>query len=483
MGQLHRGGGPGNSREEANGDGAHPRVGIGGALDERAQSVRRPEPRDGGERDDSCRGIGGGRGREDSRQRFRPVRHAEPHQRRPLNVGLDRGGGRFERTPRRLALQVGERLDGGHAHLPGRVGQQPSDRLGRGLEGQSSERLAGVVAGPGVGIPEPAQEIRAHPQVPDALAKRAHGGRARSVDGILGGGHQRLQGPRALEERQPLERRLADPLVRIGERAEERIEGGFEAKVGQDANRGAAHPRLGRPQRGEGQLLGLPSPERLDGPQRRERDAGVGIRQQRKQGGRRPGRAHPAERLASQRSHVGVGIGQAGHHLGLGHRMGDERQQGAPHAAAADLQQDLRVGFGPDAPERVRRRLHHLDRSVEEGRQGRHRRAVPQDRQDETEGGLLARLPVGKRAHDLTDGPGTARLVDRLLDLLAAAEVLGVALAQLAERQRGRPAPSLRSRGRPGPSAAPRRRDRRFVPGPGPPRPRTAARRAARPTA
>ncbi len=120
--------------------------------------------------------------------------------------------------------------------------------------------------------------------------------------------------------------------------------------------------------------------------------------------------------------------------------MCDSRGSNArAHAAAADLEQNLRVGLGPDAFERVRRRLDHLDRPVEQRRQCGCRRHVPKNRQDEAEGGLLARLPVRERAHELADRPGAARFRDRFFDPLAAPEVLGVPLAQFIERQGGHP--------------------------------------------
>ena len=106
----------------------------------------------------------------------------EADERRALDVAVGIGRPRVcQRGGGGVAVEVRQRLDRRDADLAGRIGEQADDRLGGRLERQLAQRLAGVVADPGVGIGEPLQQIGGHAQVAAALAQAAHRRRARPL--------------------------------------------------------------------------------------------------------------------------------------------------------------------------------------------------------------------------------------------------------------------------------------------------------------
>ena len=257
-------------REERDRRAPDARVGVVGGRREDVDDVGGVVLGDRRERDEAGRGVGvpGRLAKHAERRSGRDVR--ERDERGPPHVGVGRARGCGEDVEGGVAPKAREGLDGDDPNLPRRVPDERADGVDEARVADPRDRLAGVVADPGVLVGEERSEPRDDRGRCGDSPERARRSGSRTGGVMSREREHLLERARVLEERKARDRGVANPTVFAPCGLEQGLERRRISEVGDDPNGSAAHPRRLGARSGERQPFGLGTTERLD-----RRDGGV----------------------------------------------------------------------------------------------------------------------------------------------------------------------------------------------------------------
>ncbi|EAU66464.1 hypothetical protein STIAU_0569 [Stigmatella aurantiaca DW4/3-1] len=374
------------------------------------------------------------------RQRIRTLGHTQPQERRPAHVRVPRDGRAPQGLQRVLRVQVGQRVHHRHAHLARLVVRQCDDGVRGGLFVELPQRLARVVAHPGILVGEASQQTGRHPGILLRLPQGPHRGRAGALRVVARRLQQRIHRAWIVDEGQAIDGRVPEPLIRLAHGTQQHIQPARVPEVGDDAQGRAPLAHIRGARRLERQRLRLVAAERLDGAHRRLHHPGVLVRQALEQVAHGAGLAQAREGIGREHPHRGVLIPQTQHHVLHRRRapVHQGQQQQPPGAVALPQGLEQRhVRLGAHLLERAGRGAGHGGLGVQHRHQARGRlhpaRPPHQPRERRLFRGVGARQAPGELAPQLRQLRPAAQ---RQAHQPRAAKALNLRLVDLHQRHR-----------------------------------------------